>query len=117
MFTTHADKPQPRQTQHNETTWVDVSIWTLIFFWKTFWLGLFIILIALGSKTTTDTACKPDDTFTPFTGYGWWSPASFFQITLRAGSYTFSEVKIIDIVWNLVRVRYFPSQPLGKSKF
>ena len=82
--------------------WAELSIWILIFLWKTFWLGLLIVLIAFGSKTTTKLACKPDDSFSPFTDYNWWSPDSFFQITLRTGDYSFSQVKIIDVVWNLV---------------
>lgn len=47
--------------------------------------------------------CRPDDTFSPFIdGYNWWSDSGFFQITLGFGSLTFGQVKLVDIIWNLV---------------
>lgn len=34
----------------------------------------------------------------------WWAAESFFQITLSWGRLTFTSAKLIDVVWDLVRV-------------
>lgn len=48
-------------------------------------------------------ACLPDDSFSlrPDT-YRYWSNSGFFQITLGAGSLTFTQAKAIDVIWDIV---------------
>ncbi|KAI0456683.1 hypothetical protein F5B21DRAFT_467523 [Xylaria acuta] len=64
---------------------------------------LFAILVKLGLFLyPPSTACRPDGTFSPYTGYSYWDTAGFFQITLAFGSFTFTKVKVIDTVWDIV---------------
>jgi hypothetical protein len=61
------------------------------------------IYVGLATLASTDVACQPDGSFRlhPET-YSMWSSSGFFQITLGGGHLTFAEVKIIDIVWDIV---------------
>ncbi|KAI0814071.1 hypothetical protein GGR55DRAFT_633933 [Xylaria sp. FL0064] len=38
----------------------------------------------------------------PFDGYSYWDISGFFQVTLPLGSFTFTQAKVIDIVWDIV---------------
>jgi hypothetical protein len=51
------------------------------------------------------TACPPDGIFRlePAT-FSYWSKSGFFQITLGFGELSFTVVKVIDIVWDVVSV-------------
>ncbi|KAI1290582.1 hypothetical protein F5Y03DRAFT_378179 [Xylaria venustula] len=68
------------------------------------WLtGLFLSLIALTVfLSPPSTACRPDDTFSPYDGYSYWDASGFFQITFAFGSFSFTEVKLIDTAWDIV---------------
>ncbi|KAK0744565.1 hypothetical protein B0T21DRAFT_280580 [Apiosordaria backusii] len=77
--------------------WIPVGIWFSVLFTLTITLGVWGALPAPGS------ACKPDGTFSPFSDdYTWWSRASFFEITLKTSQMSFAEVKVIDLIWDLV---------------
>ena len=63
-----------------------------------------IIELATGNFYNTDGACLPDGTFDASDApYNAWLPAGFFQITLGFGSLSFTAVKVIDIIWDIVR--------------
>ena len=63
-----------------------------------------VITLATGRFYNTDGACLPNGTFDASdTPYNAWLFAGFFQITLGFGSLSFTSVKVIDIVWNIVR--------------
>ncbi|KAI1274864.1 hypothetical protein F5Y07DRAFT_371738 [Xylaria sp. FL0933] len=81
----------------------DVSTRWPIFF-LTLWLGgLFIIIIIITVfLPPPSSACRPDDTFSPFDGYSYWDISGFFQVTLPLGTFTFTQAKVIDIVWDIV---------------
>ncbi|KAI0527841.1 hypothetical protein F5B22DRAFT_582550 [Xylaria bambusicola] len=87
--------------------WSDVSTrWRLIplIFWFGFlFTTLFILLeMSLSSHFEIPRACRPDGTFSPFVGYNYWDASGFFQINIPFGSYSFTAVKIIDTVWDVV---------------
>ncbi|KAI1346320.1 hypothetical protein F5Y01DRAFT_321917 [Xylaria sp. FL0043] len=73
-------------------------------FFLTLWLGgLFTILIIITVFfPPPSSACRPDDTFSPFDGYSYWDISGFFQVTLPLGTFTFTQAKVIDIVWDIV---------------
>ncbi|KAK4462239.1 hypothetical protein QBC42DRAFT_225406 [Cladorrhinum samala] len=74
----------------------------LCFIWMLFILALTISLSILGSFPSSPSACKPDNSFSPFLDdYKWWSQQSFFEITLRGGSLTFGQAKAVDVIWDL----------------
>jgi hypothetical protein len=46
--------------------------------------------------------CQPDGTFGYNSDYNIWDIAGLFQIELRYGSLSFTQAKIIDVVWDVV---------------
>lgn len=48
--------------------------------------------------------CSPDGTFNMDGDYDVWRPSNLFEVTLRSGNYNFGAVKIIDVVWDVVRI-------------
>jgi hypothetical protein len=57
--------------------------------------------------------CLPDGAFNPFTStYNPWGITGFFQITMGFGSLTFTQAKVIDVIWDIVSVwPILPSVP------
>lgn len=49
--------------------------------------------------------CQPDGTFGRPSDYNAWGISGFFQITLRSGSLTFTEAKIIDVIWDIASIQ------------
>ncbi|KAK4168335.1 hypothetical protein QBC43DRAFT_296978 [Cladorrhinum sp. PSN259] len=83
--------------------WKRIGLSLLSFTWFSFVLGLNIFLIIWGVFPSPPSACKPDNSFSPFADdYTWWSEGSFFEITLKGGSLTFAQAKVIDICWDLM---------------
>lgn len=74
------------------------------FFLAVWFAGLTYLLAELGVHIHPPiSACRPDGTFSPFTGYSYWDVSGIFQITLAFGSFTFTQAKVIDIAWDIVR--------------
>jgi len=49
------------------------------------------------------TACKPDGSFSVYSNsYDTWGLSGFFQITTGFGKLTFTQAKVIDIIWDVV---------------
>jgi hypothetical protein len=66
-------------------------------------LTLFGVLPSLSLDSTHPSACHPDGTFSPFgQTYNPWAFVGFFQINLAFGSLTFTDVKVIDVFWDIV---------------
>lgn len=83
--------------------WLQIFFPLLCFIWMLFILSLTELLIIWGNFPSSPSACKPDNSFSPFSDdYKWWSQRSFFEITLRGGSLTFSQAKAVDVTWDLV---------------
>jgi hypothetical protein len=68
--------------------------------------GSFIFVPVLVSRYTSfrrvDSACQLDGSFSLYHDVGYWEISGFFQITLPFGSLTFTQAKVIDIVWDVV---------------
>ncbi|KAF4976015.1 hypothetical protein FZEAL_7271 [Fusarium zealandicum] len=45
---------------------------------------------------TTESPCLHYNT------YNWWAPKGFFETTIRAGEFSFTVVKLVDVTWNFV---------------
>jgi hypothetical protein len=83
-------------------------LWALVVLWS---LGLttgFVLLsvwsvFESSARAGYGSACLPDDSFSLRPDkYQYWSNAGFFQITLGAGSLTFTQAKAIDVIWDIV---------------
>ena len=86
----------------------------LVFLIILFWLGGLIASIVILSLiatiyTQSNFACKPDGSFSVLddTPFSYWSSSGFFQITLGFGTLSFSQAKIIDVIWDIVRFTPF----------
>lgn len=84
------------------------------------WIGALIFLvIVLAIQPTlfsaSDTsACQPDGSFNLFTdGYNMWDISGFFQITVAWGTLSFANAKLIDVVWDVVRLSSVDSDRSG----
>jgi hypothetical protein len=77
-----------------------------LFLWTCALLAILAIL-GVQSVFTSDGACVPDDSFRVRpSSYNYWSSSGFFQITLGYGHLTFTEAKVVDIVWDVVSLHY-----------
>ncbi|KAI3332228.1 hypothetical protein HD806DRAFT_479848 [Xylariaceae sp. AK1471] len=89
-----------------QETRTDLSTRWPLFFLVLWFAGLIAvqiqIILGLFSVRPSTSACRPDGTFSPFDDYTYWDASGFFQINLGFGSFTFTEAKIIDIVWDIV---------------
>lgn len=64
--------------------------------------GLFVV--ATRVTFNIEGACFPDGSFNAgYNSYNFWSTCGIFQITLGFGELSFSTVKLIDVVWDVVR--------------
>jgi hypothetical protein len=85
------------------TRWLRGFGWFVGLIWFFGLIGSLIFLAGMDAGSS-GTACQPDGTFrlSPET-YNTWSSTGFFQITLGGGNLTFTEAKVVDIVWDIVR--------------
>lgn len=83
------------------------GLWTLFGAWALGVVGIFVYLLAIGIPSDTwdeRTACSPDNFFNVnASAYNVWSGSGFFEINLGSGSLTFTQAKLIDISWDIVR--------------
>ncbi|KAK3987147.1 hypothetical protein QBC44DRAFT_332007 [Cladorrhinum sp. PSN332] len=76
---------------------------TLFYLWVTALVTLIVLLAKQGSVSLPHTACKPDRTFSPYKeNFSRWSRATFFEVTLAAGTFSFTQAKLIDIAWDIL---------------
>jgi hypothetical protein len=84
------------------TRWLRGFGWFAAVLWL---FGLIATACVIGIMTlsSTETACQPDGQFRLHPDeFTMWSSSGFFQITLGGGELTFTEAKVIDIVWDIV---------------
>lgn len=86
--------------------WGRGGLWFLFFIWTA---GLLIadIIVPLFSSYPSlywqaIPACKPDGTFMIAGLYNTWNINGFFQITAGTGRLTFTQAKVIDVIWDVV---------------
>jgi hypothetical protein len=101
------------RTAHRQA-WHDLKIrWRRGLFWVMCFivpLGLcFTLLVVVSlsgsaSNFSLDvTACQPDGQFSlDSNDYDYWDVSGFFQVTLGFGDLTFTQAKVIDVVWDVV---------------
>lgn len=66
---------------------------------------LIIYSISLTSFEDVSSACRSDGSFNPFLyEYSVWTASGYFEISVGFGNYSFSEVKVIDIFWDIVSI-------------
>ncbi|KAI1737957.1 hypothetical protein F4680DRAFT_426655 [Xylaria scruposa] len=80
----------------------DVTTRWPLFFLVLWFAALFMILVIIAILYPPSAACRPDGTFSVYEGYQYWDSSGFFQITLTFGDFTFTQVKVIDIAWDVV---------------
>ncbi|KAK4159999.1 hypothetical protein QBC43DRAFT_373433 [Cladorrhinum sp. PSN259] len=103
-------KKSPKQARLQRlfaVRWRYYITWSLFLVWVQFLLAIFlyeILLSAYGTPTQSRSrSCKPGGGFIPWeSDYNYWSGSDFFQITLGSGKLSFTEAKVIDIVWDVV---------------
>ncbi|KAI3327382.1 hypothetical protein HD806DRAFT_486918 [Xylariaceae sp. AK1471] len=79
------------------------AIWLLGLLVALGFLVLFGVLPSLSLDSTRPSACHPDGKFSPFgQTYNPWALIGFFQINLAFGNLTFTDVKVIDVLWDIV---------------
>lgn len=93
------------------TRWRTGGFWLLVVVWS-FGLCLSLIILSLLtdvrlSRGNSFAACQPDGNFYVYPShYQYWSRSGFFQITLGYGNLSFTQVKVIDILWDIVSVQF-----------
>ena len=88
--------------------WRDCGRWLLVTIWLVTLIFSLIILILIDTGLRSDIrgdlgACLPDGSFSvePDT-YRYFSGSGFFEITLAFGSMSFTQVKVLDVAWDIV---------------
>jgi hypothetical protein len=84
--------------------WRPCGIWCLAGIWlAALVLGLTSLISGALILSDDSKACTPDGSFTvdPST-YRYFSGSGFFEITLGFGALTFTQAKVIDVVWDVV---------------
>lgn len=119
-------RTRPRPIRRIQQWWVELGrdTWTDIRHVKSgdgiLWVPLYLVLAIFlqvvflasmkGSTVWTSSSslqeipgCLPDGSFGDLINYNRWGLPGFFQITLRSGPLTFTQAKVIDITWDIVR--------------
>ncbi len=63
----------------------------------------FLYLSAWSYQFTGGTTCLPDGRFALDSSYSLWDISGLFQITMGFGSLSFSNAKLLDAIWDVVR--------------
>ncbi|KAI1209380.1 uncharacterized protein F4807DRAFT_91772 [Annulohypoxylon truncatum] len=90
--------------------WIRAGCWVVSILWTVMILGFFAFLGLYGAMSyrfeSEDSACRSDDTFNPvISEYNAWTISGFFKINLGFGSLTFTEAKIVSILWDIIIAR------------
>jgi len=109
------------RTAHHQA-WTDLKTrWRSGLFWVTCILVFSVLVYELYHLTIVKVVffpsflaeferrvCQPDGTFSldPH-GYSYWDASGFFQITVPYGALTFSQAKVIDVVWDIVSIIFW----------
>ena len=120
-------EPKPSAVSDGPTrTKKGLAKWILFFIWLSTLMYLTPLLALWGTGLVTpwgprlvtgnplfsssfsgESACQPGGNFNPFPDtYTAWTSAGFFQISMAFGSLSFTEAKVVDVVWDLVSNSY-----------
>ena len=88
------------------TRWGRIFVWFLFYCWVASLANCLPLLAVLNSRSYSfSSACLPDGTFSIYRGsYNVWGISGFFQVTTRFGDFTFTQAKVIDVIWDIVSV-------------
>ncbi|RYN99605.1 hypothetical protein AA0120_g1957 [Alternaria tenuissima] len=104
-FTTFWREPHRQAAKDIRRRWRRCALWILLAAWLALLLFAFAVLIApnSGVDSGSQPACLPDDSFAlDPSKFRFFSKSGFFQITLGFGHMNFTEVKTIDIAWDIL---------------
>lgn len=82
--------------------WARGGLWFLFFCWMAGLLTCIIMVPLIWSGYYMSSACLPDGTFSIYEIYDPWDIYGFFQITSGFGELTFTQAKVVDVVWDVV---------------
>jgi hypothetical protein len=85
--------------------WRRGALWLLAVICVTLLIYTLTLVISNGSGDfyLGGNACQPDGSFSVDpAAFRYWSSSGFFQITLGFGSMSFTQVKVIDVAWDVV---------------
>jgi len=86
--------------------WRSVGLAFLYFIVWNGCLATALVFIIIYGRSTSESisGCNPDGSIN-LSGHGTsvWAPSEWFQINLAGGSLTFSQAKVIDVIWDVVR--------------
>ncbi|KAI1380584.1 hypothetical protein F4677DRAFT_403956 [Hypoxylon crocopeplum] len=84
------------------------ALWSLYGAWFLSLLSIFFYLVmsglySSGSTYGDSTACRSDSSFNVnISAYNSWAASGFFKISLGGGNLTFTQAKVIDILWDII---------------
>ncbi|KAL1882154.1 hypothetical protein Daus18300_000639 [Diaporthe australafricana] len=81
--------------------WARAGLWFLFFCWVAGLITCLVLVPVLWSGYYMSSACLPDGTFSIFESYNPWDIKGFFQITSGFGELTFTQAKVVDVVWDV----------------
>lgn len=90
--------------------WARGGVWFLFFCWVAGLLTCMIMVPLLWSGYYMSSACLPDGTFSIYEIYDPWDINGFFQITSGFGELTFTQAKVVDVVWDVVSCERNPEE-------
>ncbi|KAI2463291.1 hypothetical protein F4781DRAFT_440783 [Annulohypoxylon bovei var. microspora] len=107
QFTTAYQKVQSYIQSIEWSRWMRMGYWVVSVLWTITILGFFAFLGLYGALSyrfeSIDSACRSDDSFNPvISEYNAWAISGFFKINLSFGNLTFTEAKVIDILWDII---------------
>ncbi|KAH6663284.1 hypothetical protein F5X68DRAFT_123649, partial [Plectosphaerella plurivora] len=86
--------------------WGDYILWIPLFLVFAVGMPFFYLPTTPSGRVlflkTPAVGCQPDGSFRTDDDYSPWDVLGFFKITMRFGSLTFTQAKIIDVVWDTV---------------
>ncbi|KAI5925774.1 hypothetical protein F4810DRAFT_658176 [Camillea tinctor] len=83
--------------------WSRAGLWSLFVVWVYGIIASLLVLALFSAAFQSRTGCQPDSSFNPnMDDYNQWASSTFFQISLGLGNFTFTEVKVIDISWDII---------------
>lgn len=100
--------------------WSRGGLWLLFFCWVALLLTADAIVPTLPNWTTLsvatrNSACQADGSFDVIANSDAWKIDDFFQITAGFGPLTFTQAKVIDVIWDVVSCSLLASAPAEES--
>lgn len=86
--------------------WGRGGYWFLFFLWSSCLISALVLIPLTITHTSitgdSQSACLPDGSFSLTGDYNPWKLNGFFQITAGFGTLSFTQAKVIDVIWDVV---------------